>query len=110
MNWDAITYDVYDSPCLRRMDETLPFGDFEDQNEYEHDNGKIWAATLWDIFVAFGRSVSGPLTIESHFQLDGFTMFARGVRAILDADRNLNSGRNASGLKGDFGARQIGPV
>ncbi len=30
------------------------------------------------------RAVADRLIVESHFQLDGFTKFARGARAILD--------------------------
>ena len=42
-----------------------------------------------------GRDVADRIIIESHFQLDGFTTFARGARAILDADRNLYRGGHA---------------
>jgi hypothetical protein len=48
--------------------------------------------------------------VESHFQLDGFTTFARGARAILDADRNLNAGKNRSTLRRVFRQRKIGPI
>src|SRR6202040_1045859 len=48
--------------------------------------------------------------LESHFQLDGFTTFARGARAILDADRNLYRKRYATILKRIFRRRGIGPV
>jgi hypothetical protein len=39
--------------------------------------------------------VSDRIVIDSHFQLDRFTTFARGARAILDADRHLHGGRCA---------------
>jgi hypothetical protein len=110
MSWDAITYDDYDPPCLRRLDEAFTYDDFDDQEGFEHNNGSIWAATLWDVLKALGRSLSDPIIIESHFQLDGFTTFARGARAILDADRNLNRGKNVGRLKSIFAVRRIGPV
>jgi hypothetical protein len=110
MTWDAITYPDYTPPCLRRLDEALTYDDFADEDDVEHDNGMIWSATLWDIRQALGRDVADKVIIESHFQLDGFTTFARGARAILDADRNLHRGRNAGRLKHIFQVRRIGPV
>jgi len=54
--------------------------------------------------------VSDRIVIDSHFQLDRFTRFARGVRAILDADRHLHGGRYAATLRRIFHRRNIGPV
>jgi len=54
--------------------------------------------------------VSDRVILESHFQLDGFTTFARGARAMLDADRNLEQGRHLGGLKRIFHRRRIGPL
>jgi len=79
-------------------------------NADEHDNGEIWSATLWDIRRALHRRVADRIVIDSHFQLDGFTTFARGARAILDADRNLHHSRHASTLRRIFRHRGIGPV
>ncbi|PYS30267.1 MAG: hypothetical protein DMG11_05860 [Acidobacteria bacterium] len=76
----------------------------------EHANGQIWSATLWDIWTALGRNIADVLVLESHFQLDGFTTFARGARAIIDADRNLYRGRHAAQLQTIFHRRGIGPV
>jgi hypothetical protein len=110
MSWDAITYDDYDPPSLRRLDENVTFDDFWPEPDYEHDNGRIWSATLWDIWRSLGRRVADKIIIESHFQLDGFTTFARGARAILDADRNLYRNRHRKSLLRIFGRRRIGPV
>jgi hypothetical protein len=109
--WDAIDNDEFDPPCLRRVDEPLTFESFDrSRNADEHDNGKIWSATLWSIWQALGRNVADRIIIESHFQLDGFTTFARGARAILDADRNLYGGRHLRVLRRIFRRRGIGPV
>ncbi len=113
MTWDAIAEGDPgdDPPCLRRLDEPLTYEsfDFSDSAD-EHENGKIWSATLWDIWNALGRDIADRVVIESHFQLDGFTTFARGARAILDADRNLFEGRHTSRLRQIFASRGIGPV
>ena len=50
------------------------------------------------------------ITIESHFQLDAFTSFAKAARAILDADRHLFGGRHLAGLRRIFREQGIGPV
>jgi len=47
---------------------------------------------------------------ESHFQLAGFTTFARTARAVLDADRNLHRGRHEAILERIFHRRGIGPA
>jgi predicted metal-dependent phosphotriesterase family hydrolase len=57
-----------------------------------------------------GRDIGDSIILESHFQLDGFTTFARGARAIIDADRNLNRGRHLARLRRVFHRRGIGPV
>jgi hypothetical protein len=109
-SWDGLTGGD-DPPCLRRVDEETTFEGFDHSPDAdEHENGKIWSATLWEIWQALGRDVADRIIIESHFQLDGFTRFARGARAILDADRNLFSGRHVGQLRDVFRRRGIGPV
>ena len=50
------------------------------------------------------------IIVESHFQLDGFTTFAPGARAILEADRRLFHGRHLARLRRIFRRKGIGPV
>jgi Zn-dependent metalloprotease len=108
--WDAIAGGG-DPPCLRRTDGPLTFESFDHSPDAdEHENGTIWSATLWEIWQAVGREVADRIIIESHFQLDGFTRFARGARAVIDADRNLFGGRHVATLRGVFRRRGIGPV
>jgi len=110
MCWDAITFPDYDPPCLRRVDESWTFEEDFVEGGDEHDNGEIWSATLWDVRRALGRRRADRIIVESHFQLDGFTRFDRGARAILDADRNLYGGRHRRALERVFRKRRIGPV
>jgi hypothetical protein len=99
MCWDGIVFDELDPPCVRRIDAELGLRQYDDEGD-EHDNGKIWSATLWDVFCALGdREVADKLIIESHFQLDPFTRMEAGARAILDADRNLYGGRHVERLR-----------
>jgi Zn-dependent metalloprotease len=112
MSWDGLHAGLnaaLDPPCLRRVDLPLTFRDYQEKGD-EHDNGQIWSAALWDVRTALGRKKADRVILESHFQLDGFTSFARGARAIVDADRNLHGGANEAALKKIFRRRKIGPL
>ncbi len=109
MTWDGIMLgDRYDPPCVRRVDEDVNFKSFDhSKNAREHENGLIWSATLWDIRRVLGRRRADRIIIESHFQLDGFTTFAHGARAIADADQNLYRGRHLATLRRIFRKRRV---
>ena len=112
MTWDGLLIGLeerLDPPCLRRVDGRLTYADFDPRGD-EHDNGEIWSATLWDVHRALGRDTAARVIVDSHFQLDGFTTFARGARAILDADRNLERGKHVAALERIFRRRRIGPL
>ncbi len=110
-SWDGIVDNDLDPPRVRMLDEKLTYESFDHSDGGdEHDNGQIWSAMLWEIRTALSRKIADPLIIESHFQLDGFTTFARGARAIIDADRNLHRGRHIARLRRIFHRRGIGPV
>ena len=110
MSWDGI-YMEGEPPCVRRLDGKVTYESFNHATRAdEHDNGEIWSATLWDIWNAIGRDRADRIIIESHFQLDGFTSFAKGARAIIDADHNLFHGRHVEALRRIFQRRGIGPV
>ncbi|HTY79859.1 MAG TPA: M36 family metallopeptidase [Candidatus Bathyarchaeia archaeon] len=110
MSWDGVHLDGH-PPGVRRLDSELTYESFDHgPHADEHDNGQIWSATLWDIWKALTRRVADRIIVDSHFQLDGFTTFARGARAILDADRHLFRGRHAATLRRIFRQRGIGPV
>jgi len=112
MSWDGLFAGLesrLDPPCLRRVDARMTYAGFDPDGD-EHDNGQLWSATLWEVRTLLGREKADRLILESHFQLDGFTTFARGARAILDADRNLERGRHAKALARIFRGRGIGPL
>lgn len=112
MTWDGLLLGLrakLTPPCLRRVDGPWAYDDFDPDGD-EHDNGEIWSAALWDVRKKLGRLAADRIIVESHFQLDGFTTFARGARAILDADAHLNRGRNRDSLRRIFRRRNIGPL
>jgi hypothetical protein len=109
MTWDGLFIGLdegSDPPALRHVDERVTADDFVYQRG-EHTNGKIWSATLWDVRELLGRERADRVIVESHFQLDGFTSFARGARAILDADRNLYGGAHVKGLERVFREHRV---
>ena len=109
MSWDGVTWERDDGPpCVRRVDMHWTLDDWV-PGDPEHDNGEIWSATLWDVRNALGGELADRLIVESHFQLDPFTTLARGARAILDADANLERGRHRRALRRIFRSRRIGP-
>lgn len=112
MSWDGLFLGLeyrLDPPCLRRLDGRGTYADFEPRGD-EHENGEIWSAALWEVHRALGTETAARVILDSHFQLDGFTTFARGARAILDADENLEKGRHRSALERIFRRRKIGPL
>ncbi len=112
MTWFGLLTGVAEGrhpPCERRVDGRRSARSFEVEGD-EHDNGEIWSGALWEIREAVGARVADTLIVESHFQLDGYTTFARGARAILDADENLYDGRHRGRLQGIFRRRHIGPL
>jgi len=113
MSWDGLLIGLREKrrpPCLRRVDGRRGYRGFVDRDDYEHENGEIWSAALWDVRDALGREAADRIILESHFQLDAFTSFARGARAILDADTHLYRGRHVATLRRIFRWRGIGPT
>jgi len=115
MTWDGIlcpdATNANGAPCVRRVDRPLTYESFDHApNADEHDNGEIWSSTLWEVWNALGGALADRMIFESHFQLDGFTTFAKGARAICDADRNLYRGAHLRTLRRIFNRRGIGPV
>ena len=100
-----------DPRCLRCVNVPVTYESFDHAEDADdHENGQIWSATLWKMWTRFGRDVADRIVIESHFQLDGFTSFAKGARAILDADRHLFRGRHVAAMRRIFREQGIGPV
>ncbi len=109
MTWDGFTWEDRGVRCVRRHGRDRTIESFE-PGAGEHENGRVWAEALLAIKDALGRRKADTLIVESHFQQDGFTNFARGARAILDADQNLSRGRHQAALRAIFADRGIGPV
>jgi subtilisin-like proprotein convertase family protein len=84
--------------CLRRVDGAKTMADYivSDASGTEHRNGEIWSSALREIFLAIGKRTTDILVIESHFGVPPNPTYAIMARRMLDVDRLLNGGRNAS--------------
>jgi Zn-dependent metalloprotease len=110
MTWDGLLIGLqqhYNPPCLRYVANKKTYANFRAITNYEHENGEIWSATLWQIRTAVGQDVADRIILESHFQLDGFTTFTRAARAIIDADQNLFKGKHKQALQTVFRRRKL---
>jgi hypothetical protein len=109
ITWDGLLIGLSEDrrpPGLRRVDERFTFDDFRPRAD-EHANGMIWSATLWDLRRRLGRDIADHIVLDSHFQLDGYTTFARAARAMLDADQNLYGGIHHEIMIRVFGRRHL---
>ena len=69
MSWDGAFYDG-DPPAVRRLDSPHTYETFDHSaGYYEHENGEIWSAALWQVRDALGRKKADRIIIDSHFQL-----------------------------------------
>ncbi len=86
--WDS-TYD--NLPCLRRVDSTKHYSDKSGEC---HEDGEIWSAALWELFMhpLVGKTVTDTIVLQSHSYVPVNPTFVDGVEALLDADINKYGG------------------
>jgi hypothetical protein len=86
------------SDCLRRTDSTKTMANYVDGNQSgtEHRNGEIWSAALRDIFLRAGKRITDQLVIESYFDTPPSPTFRVMAQKLIDADRLLTGGANAT--------------
>src|SRR2546430_2706207 len=86
------------SDCLRRVDSPKGMADFvaSDTPGTEHRNGEIWSSALREIFMALGRRTTDKLVLEGTFGVPIGPTYALMAQKLLQADRALSGGANAS--------------
>lgn len=103
MEWDK----VVDNCERRRVDSTSTAYSFS-QGATDHDNGKIWSATLYEIFKTLeNKTIADKLILQSHFNVPDGPTFVYGADSILTADRQLFGGDHIAQLCQIFMARRI---
>ena len=102
MEWDKVL-----NTCLRRVDTGLTANDFKSSASH-HLNGRIWSATLFDIFNRFyDKADADKLILQSHFNVPDGPSFMDGADAILTADWQLFGGSHITELCQVFTGRKI---
>jgi len=81
-----------------------------------HDDGRMWATTLMQVWDDYGRDVTDHLVLLSHYYLESPVTFADAAQAVIQADFDYYDGAHAARLIDIFSARglvnaaQYGPV
>lgn len=104
--WDVSGFST-PRPCLRRVDEQKHYPEVLSESTDEHEVGKIWSATLWEIRMVAGREDMDRMVVQSHFYLDARSNFAEGAQAIIQADQVLYGGLYECAIKDAFYRRGI---
>jgi Zn-dependent metalloprotease len=86
-DWDAVSYDNRNPPCLRRVDGLKHFPEAADGEV--HDDGEMWSALLFELRGEFGSEVLDTVLLESQFLLGGSASFEEACQALIDADTDL---------------------
>ncbi len=90
------------APCLRRLDTPKHYPEDLDPDMEVHNNGEIWSACLWQIWLQLGKPTADKLILESNFRLPRNAKFKDAANAIIATNRDLNKGRNENALRKIF--------
>lgn len=72
-----------------------------------HDDGRLWATTMMEVYTELGREVTDILNVRSHLYLSSPLTFSDAAQAIIQADLDFFSGAHLSVLVGILGARGL---
>lgn len=70
-----------------------------------HADGEIWSQPLYELANAMGRDAVTKIILQSHWSLTPNASFNDGARAIKQADKLLNRGKNGKLIDRIFNAR-----
>jgi len=81
-----------------------------------HEDGRMWATTLMEVWDDFGRGITDHLVLLSHYYLQSPVTFADAAQAVIQADFDYYDGAHAGRLieifsnRGLVNASQYGPT
>jgi Zn-dependent metalloprotease len=96
-DWDAVSYDNRNPPCLRRVDGLKHFPEAADGEV--HDDGEMWSALLFELRGELGADVLDTVLLESQFLLGAAASFEEACQALLDVDADLFSGEHEAVIR-----------
>ncbi len=92
--WDAAAYSHDCPPHLRRLDILRRYPD--DAVGEVHQDGLIWASTLWGIRRAVGSQITDRTLLESLFLLRPTSGMRHAAYAFLESDQMLYGGEHSA--------------
>ncbi|MBF0410514.1 MAG: M36 family metallopeptidase [Candidatus Riflebacteria bacterium] len=92
-------------PYLRNVENKLKFPD-DYKNEPHHD-GQIWSGALWDLRKKIGCEAVDRILLKSFFSISDDPLFADGLIALLQADKDHFDGKYSDSIIETFAARGI---
>lgn len=100
---------------VRRAAYTVPAATVHDSyadlgnNGFEvHNDGEVWASTLWELRQTLGRAVTDRLVIQGMKLTPCRPSMLNARDAILMADQNLNGGANRCAIRRVFARHGMG--
>src|ERR1043165_4587190 len=90
-------------------DSPFTYANLQDRSMVEkHDAGEIWAATLWDLRTALGKTVTEQLVVSGMKLTPCVPTMLQARDAIIQADANINAGANRCQIYTAFAGRLMG--
>ncbi|HEX8492025.1 MAG TPA: M36 family metallopeptidase [Pyrinomonadaceae bacterium] len=100
---------------IRRAAYTIPantihdsYADVGNQGFAVHNDGEIWAATLWDLRAQLGASITDNIVLNGMKFTPTRPSFLNARDGILQADQNLNGGANRCAIWTVFARHGMG--
>jgi Zn-dependent metalloprotease len=101
--WDSTAYS--DLGYLRTVENSKHFP--EDITRETHEDGEIWAGTLWDLRKLLGKQIADPLIYHSLDFLPVDANFKDGLVAILSVDQTRYRSKYKKAILKTFKTRGI---
>lgn len=92
-------------PYLRTLENDTHYP--EDMSNEPHQDGQVWAATLWDLRQELGAALTDRLVYSSWYYIGFPPSFRAGLAALMMADLNLAQGAHSEVIERVFDARGI---
>jgi Zn-dependent metalloprotease len=98
---------------IRRAAYTVPAATVHDsysdlQSSSVHNDGEVWAATLWDLRTQLGATITDRLVLNGMKFTPTRPSFLNARDGILQADQNLNGGANRCAIWTVFARHGMG--
>lgn len=72
-----------------------------------HDDGRMWATTLMEVWDGLGRELTDHLVLLSHYYLEAPVTFADAAQAVIQADTDYYDGAHLGLLLNVFSSRGL---